>query len=156
MSALASDVLTMGTFLLDQLEFGVDLMQQREVLRMMPVTKMPCSVKYIEGVINLRGAIIPVVNLRARLGMPRRDFDKATRILNVEVTDTLIVGFIVDSVGHVRRMERSRIDPPPAVVASVDSEYISGVGKIDDRLLMILDIAKILSTEDIQTLGAMA
>ena len=150
------EFLTLGTFHLDNLEFGVDILQQREVLRMMPVTKMPCSVGFIEGVINLRGEIIPIINLRARFGMPRKDFDRQTRILNIEVTGSLVVGFIVDCVGHVRRMPITLIEPPPAVIASVDSDYVSGVGKVDESLLIILDIPKILSDEDIENLGAMA
>lgn len=156
MNDIRTDTVTMGTFLLDDLEFGVDLLQQREVLRMMPVTKMPCAVDYIEGVISLRGAIIPIVNLRRRFGMPRKEFGKQTRILNIEVTDTLVVGLIVDAVGHVRRIDKSMIEPAPSVVASVDSDYISGVGKMDDGLLIILDVPKILSGDDLTLLEGMA
>lgn len=150
------DILTLGTFLLDGLEFGVDLLTQREVLRMMPVTKMPCSVDYVEGVIQIRGTIIPVVNLRTRFGMPPQAFNAMTRIINIEVTDDLIVGFIVDSVGQVRRMNSSMIEPPPPVIASLDSDYITGVGKFEDSLLLILDVPRVLSGDDIKTLGALA
>lgn len=156
MDDVQTDTLTMGTFLLDNLEFGVDLLQQREVLRMLPVTKMPCSVDYIEGVISLRDMIIPIVNLRKRFGMPRKEFGRETRILNIEVTDTLVVGFIVDSVGHVRRMDKNMIEPAPSVIASVDSDYVSGVGKLDDRLLIILDVPKILSGDDLTLLESLA
>ena len=113
------NTLTMGTFLLDELEFGVDILKQREVLGMMPVTRVPCATDFIEGVINPRGVIIPIINLRTRFGMPRKEFSKVTRILNIEVTDKLVVGFIVDAVGQVRRIDRSLIEPPPAVVLPV-------------------------------------
>lgn len=156
MNTAQSEMLTMGTFLLDDQEFGVDLLQQREVLRMMPVTRMPCGVDYIEGVINLRGEIIPIVNLRKRLGMPGKEFDKGTRILNIEVAEDLIVGLIVDSVGHVRRMEKSMIEPAPPVVASVESEFIYGVGKLDGKLLIVLDVPKVLSDNDLGLLKNVA
>lgn len=146
----------MGTFLLDDLEFGVDILKQREVIRMMPVTKMPCTTDFIEGVINFRDTLIPIVNLRARFGMARKELSKNTRILNIEVADNLVVGFIVDAVGQMRRMDKGMIDPPPTVVAPVDSEYITGVGKFDDKLLFILDVSRILSDDDIEELGRVA
>lgn len=156
MSASHEDTLTMGTFLLDGQEFGVDILKQREVLRMLPVTKVPCASDFVEGVINLRGSIVPVVNLRSRFGMPRKDFDKETRILNIEVTGDLVIGFIVDRVGQVRRIDKSSIEAPPAVVATVDAEYISGIGKFGETLLIVLDIARILSDEDITHIGQLA
>lgn len=156
MNAAMTEVITLGTFLLNGLEFGVNLLQQREVLRMLPVTRVPHAASFIEGVINLRGAIIPVVNLRKRFGMPDRAFDKATRILNIEVNQTLVVGFIVDSVGQVRRIPNDMIEPAPPVVASVDSDYISGVGKCGESLLLILDIANVLSKEEITEMEQMA
>ncbi|MDL2209333.1 chemotaxis protein CheW [Desulfovibrio sp. OttesenSCG-928-O18] len=152
MSIEQNETVTMGTFLLEDQEFGVDILRQREVLRMMPVTKVPRCANFLEGVINLRGAIIPIVNLRKRFGMPYKEFSKDTRILNIEVTDSLVVGFIVDAVGKVRRMERGKIEPTPPVVASVDSDYIMGVGRFDDALLLILDVPKILSADDIENL----
>ena len=150
MSAVQNEILTMGTFLLDGSEFGVNLLQQREVLRMVPVTKIPRATDFLEGVINQRGRIIPVVNLRKRFGIPSKEFDGATRIINIEVTDTLVVGFIVDSVGQVRRMDASMVEPAPPVVSSVEAEYISGVGKFDGNLLIILDIAKVLTSGEIE------
>lgn len=156
MSAVQNEILTMGTFLLNGLEFGVNLLQQREVLRMIPVTKLPRAAEFLEGVINLRGQIIPIVNLRKRFGIPPKEFDKATRIINIEVTDTLVVGFIVDSVGQVRRMNADMVEPAPPVVASVDAEYVSGVGKFDGNLLIILDISKILTSGEIEQMESLA
>lgn len=156
MNETREQMMTLGTFLLEDLEFGVDLLKQREVLRMMPVTKMPCAVDFIEGVINLRGAIVPIVNLRTRFGMPRKEFGRETRILNIEVTDKLTVGFIVDSVGRIRRMDRNMIEPPPPVVSAVDSTYIAGVARFDETLLLVLDVPRILSDDDIESLERMA
>ena len=152
MTQYAENTMTLGTFLLDDLEFGVDLLKQREVLQMMPVTRMPCGADFLEGVITIRGTIIPVVNLRARFGLPRKPFTQTTRIVNIEVTDTMVVGFIVDSVGQVRRLDKSMLEPTPPIMCAVDSDFIVGMGKFDDTLLLILDIPKILSAHDIESL----
>ena len=146
------ELIQLGTFRLDEEEFGVDILKLREILRIMPITKVPCADGFVEGAINLRGNIIPIVNLRARFGLPCRPFDSQTRIINMEVNG-LIVGFIVDSVGQVRRIPAKMVEPPPPVIASVDSEYIIGVADFNERLLMLLDIDKLISPDLLTSLS---
>lgn len=140
------ELLQLGTFCLGEEEFGVDLLKLREILRIMPITKVPCADGFVEGAINLRGVIIPIVNLRARFGLPGKAFDGQTRIINMDVNG-LVIGFIVDSVGQVRRIPAKMVEPPPPVIASMDSEYIIGVVDFNERLLILLDIDKLISPE---------
>ena len=115
---------------------------------MVEVTKVPSSPDFVEGIINLRGKVIPIIDLRKRLGMLEKDYDKSTRFIVVEMKDK-VVGFIVDSVNEVLRINRSITEPPPPMVAGVDSEFITAVGKLEDRLLILLDIDKILSLKEL-------
>lgn len=151
---LNADTLQLGTFMVGGEEFGVDILKLREIIRVMPITKVPCADGFVEGAINLRGQIIPIINLRKRFGLPFKEFDKDTRIINMEVND-YVVGFIVDSVGQVRRIPGYLVEPPPAVIASVDSEYIHGVAKVDDRLLILLDMARLVTDELLESLAQM-
>lgn len=151
-SAQYQDTVQLGTFYLGNEEFGVDLLKFREIIRMLPLTKVPCAEGYVEGAINLRGSIIPIVNLRTRLGMPHKPFDANTRIINMDV-EHLVIGFIVDRIGNVRRIPAGTIEPPPPVVACVDSEYISGISNQDDHLLILLDVDKVLTLETLASLS---
>ena len=140
-------ILQLVTFKLGSEEFGVDILKVQEIIKMMNVTKIPNAPVFIEGVINLRGKIIPIVDLRKRLGFKDQEFDKSTRIIVVEL-DGLVLGFIVDSVSEVLRIPEDTIEPPPSMVAGIESEYIEGVGKLDDRLLILLELKKIFSSPE--------
>lgn len=140
-------ILQLVTFKLGSEEFGVDILKVQEIIKMMNVTKIPNAPVFIEGVINLRGKIIPIVDLRKRLGFEDHEFDKSTRIIVVEL-DGLVLGFIVDSVSEVLRIPEDTIEPPPSMVAGIESEYIEGVGKLDDRLLILLELKKIFSSPE--------
>jgi purine-binding chemotaxis protein CheW len=123
---------------------------------MMSITKIPNAPIFIEGVINLRGKIIPIIDLRKRLGFKNQEYDNSTRIIVVEL-DGLVLGFIVDSVSEVLRIPENTIEPPPSMVAGIESEYIEGVGKLDDRLLILLELKKIFSSpekKDIENIEA--
>jgi purine-binding chemotaxis protein CheW len=149
-------VLQLVTFKLGSEEFGVDILKVQEIIKMMNVTKIPNAPAFIEGVINLRGKIIPIVDLRKRLGFNDQEFDKSTRVIVVEL-DGLVLGFIVDSVSEVLRIPEDTIEPPPSMVAGIESEYIEGVGKLDDRLLILLELKKIFSSpekKDIENIEA--
>ena len=139
-------ILQLVTFKLGSEEFGVDILKVQEINKMMNITKIPNAPVFIEGVINLRGKIIPIVDLRKRLGL-NQVYDKATRIIVVEL-DGLVLGFIVDSVTEVLRIPENTIEPPPSMVAGIESEYIEGVGKLDDRLLILLELKKIFSSPE--------
>jgi purine-binding chemotaxis protein CheW len=137
-----TELIQLVTFTIGDEEFGVDILKVREINRMMDITRVPKSPPFVEGVINLRGKVIPVINLRKRFAMETRESDKETRIIVVEV-DTKTIGFIVDSVSEVLRIPADTVEPPPPFVADVDAEYISGVGKLEDRLLILLDLEKL-------------
>ena len=111
---------------------------------MVAVTHVPRAPQFMEGVINLRGQLIPIIDLRARFGMPRAEHTKNTRIVVTEIGSKR-VGMVVDSVSEVLRLPLAQIEPAPDMIAGVDTEYIRGVGKIDDRLIILLDLAKIIT-----------
>ncbi|MBG0776442.1 MAG: chemotaxis protein CheW [Desulfovibrionaceae bacterium] len=135
------------TFSIGDEEFGVDILKVQEIIRTMEITKVPRAPEFVEGVINLRGKVIPIIDLRMRFGLTTREHDKHTRIIVIEINN-MIVGFVVDSVSEVLRIPASTIEPPPPVVSGLESEYISGVGKLEDRLLILLDLDRLLSGEE--------
>jgi purine-binding chemotaxis protein CheW len=149
---LDTALIQLVTFSIDGEEFGVEILKVQEIIRMMDITRVPRAPRFVEGVINLRGKVIPIVDLRKRFGLEPRKRDKDTRIIVIEIS-SMIVGFIVDSVSEVLRIPASTIEPSPPVVSSLDSEYISGVGKLEDRLLILLDLDRLLSSEEQQVLG---
>ncbi len=146
-----SQLLQLVSFHIEEEEFAVDILNIQGINRMMNITRVPNTPAFVEGIINLRGQVIPIVNLRKRLGFPPKEPDKATRIIVVEIGKR-VIGFIVDSVNEVLRISSSITEPPPPMVASIDSEYITAVGKLDDRLLILLDLEKVLSGEELNVL----
>ncbi len=142
--ATSEKIIQLVSFKLGKEEFGVDILAIQEIIRMLEITRVPNSPEFIEGVINLRGKVIPVVNLRKRLNMPAKEYDKSTRIIVVEL-GAKIVGFIVDSVSEVLRIPVDALEPPPQMLGNIEGEYITAVGKLKDGLLILLDLTKILS-----------
>lgn len=142
------------TFKIEDDEFGVDILKVQEINRMMNITRIPNAPDFVEGVINLRGKIIPVVDLRKKLGFPSKEHDKSTRIIVVEL-EGIVLGFIVDSVSEVLRIPSSTIEPPPSIIRGIESEFIEGVGKLEDRLLILLELKKIFTTTEHRSLGEM-
>ncbi|MHC1713653.1 MAG: chemotaxis protein CheW [Solidesulfovibrio sp.] len=143
----ADRLLQLVTFTISSEEFGLDILKVQEIIRTMEITRVPRAPAFVEGVINLRGKVIPIVDLRARFGMESKPHDSQTRIIVVEI-NAMIVGFVVDSVSEVLRIQSNTVEPPPPIVSGIDSEYISGVGKLDDRLLILIDINKLLSDDE--------
>jgi purine-binding chemotaxis protein CheW len=134
------------TFLLGKEEFAVQINQVQEINRMTNVTHMPGAPHYVDGLVNLRGNIIPALNLRRRFGLTDRERDDATRIIIVDM-DNRKTGIVVDSVSEVLRFDRSLVEAPPEMVAGgIDGNYISGVGKLQEgkRMVLILDLTKIV------------
>ncbi len=148
-----AELLQLVTFSIGEEEFGVDILKVQEIIRTMEITKVPRAPDFVEGVINLRGKVIPILDLRKRFGLMSREHDKHTRIIVIEINN-MIVGFVVDSVSEVLRIPASTVEPPPPVVAGLESEYISGVGKLEDRLLILLDLDRLLSGEEQDMLTA--
>lgn len=127
-------------------EFGLDILRVQEIIRIQPLTRVPNSPDFVDGVINLRGKVIPVIALRKRFGLPEQAHDKQTRIVVTEVSGN-VLGFIVDSVSEVLRIPADTVEPPPRL-GKVEREYVSGVGKLDDRLLILLDVDRLMSESD--------
>jgi purine-binding chemotaxis protein CheW len=146
------ETLQIGTFKLGQQIFGTDLLKMREIIRPIEITRIPQAEDFVEGVINLRGVVIPVINLRKRFKMPPMPNNKETRIINIEI-DNVVVGFLVDAVWQVYRLPANAIVPPPPVTASIASEYIKGIANTEELMLIILDATKLVSAETLATIS---
>jgi len=143
----STELLQLVSFMIGDEEFGVNILFVHEINRMIQITKVPNAPSFVDGVINLRGRIIPVIDLRAKLGIDRKVHDKNTRIVVVEVGGKT-VGFIVDAVKEVLRIPKSITEAPPELVSGANSEFIMAVGKLEDRLITLIDLEKILSTNE--------
>ncbi len=137
------------TFRLGEEQFGVPIGAVQEIVRLPDVTPVPEAPWFVEGVINLRGRIIPVIDLGRRLRLPDRPRTRKTRILIVE-TDRRQVGLIVDAASEVLRLPPNAVEPPPPMISGIGVEYITGVGKLGDSLLVLLDLGKVLHPEDLR------
>lgn len=126
--------------------YGVEINTVREIIRMQAVTSVPDAPEFIEGVMNLRGSVIPIVDLRKRFGLPAGEMTADTRVVVVDISGQGI-GVIVDAVTEVLRITESSIEPASSVVTTEDSYYIQGIAKLTDRLLILLDIEKALGEE---------
>ncbi|MBU0633639.1 MAG: chemotaxis protein CheW [Candidatus Omnitrophica bacterium] len=136
-------------FMVGEEEFGVEINQVREIVKLVSITRMPKAPVFIEGVVNLRGQIITVIDLAKRLDLPSKGRTETSRIMVVEVGGNT-VGMIVDSVSEVLRLTPDAIEATPALIESeVHEQYLRGVGKIDDRLLILLDLNEVLTNEEL-------
>ena len=131
-------------------EFGVDISQVREIVRLIAITYLPKAPDFIEGVVNLRGQVVAVIDLAKRLSIPSKQRGEMTRIIIVEI-EGLTMGMIVDSVSEVLRLSSEYVEDVPSVIETeVQEHYISGVCKLKDRLLVLLDLKKVLTPTEIQ------
>lgn len=140
----SGETLQVVSFSLSNEEYGVDIGQVQEINRMVSITHVPRAPHFMEGVINLRGQLIPIIDLRTRFGMPRSEPTKNTRIVVTEIGSKR-VGIVVDSVSEVLRIPLDQVEDAPEMIAGVETEYIRGVGKVDDRLIIMLDLARVIS-----------
>lgn len=138
------------TFIIAEENYGVEVLKVQEIIGMTEIVYVPNSPDFMKGVINLRGSVVPVVDMRKRFHMEQREYDMFTVIIIVEVKNVL-VGMIVDSVSDVVEIPRSGIHETPHFTAKIDTEFISGIGQVNEKLTIILDIDKILSSEEIKT-----
>ena len=146
----SGDIEQMVVFNLGQEEFGVNILKVQEINRMVEITKVPQAEHYVEGIINLRGNVIPIIDLRKKFGMPEKEYDNQTRIGVVDVGGE-VVGLVVDGVSEVLRVSTSLLEDAPSLIAGKGNAYASGdyiksVVKLEDRLLIYLDLEKIVST----------
>ena len=151
------DLEQMVTFNLGNEAFGVNILQVQEINRMVEITAVPHTESYVEGIINLRGKVIPIIDLRKKFGMPEKAYDGHTRIIVVDVSGET-VGLVVDSVSEVLRVPAGSLDEAPKLVSGGGTydgaDYIKAIAKLDDRLLIYLDLNKIINSNQIAQIKA--
>ncbi|MDT8441866.1 MAG: chemotaxis protein CheW [Desulfuromonadales bacterium] len=140
------------TFQLGEELFGVEVSRTREILSLIPVTSVPQTPDYMLGVINLRGQVVPVVDMRRKLGMPPAEATQDTCIIVLEVLvddDTIVVGARADAVREVLEINLEQIEPAPKLGTRLNIEYIHGMGKVNDQFLILLNIDRIFSSDEL-------
>jgi purine-binding chemotaxis protein CheW len=153
-----TDIRQYLTFQLSDEIFALDVSHVREILEFTTVTKVPKTPEYMRGVINLRGSVVPVLDMRLKFGMSMTEKTVNTCIIVVEVSfegETSIIGALVDSVEEVFELEPGQIEPAPKIGVQLKTEFIKGMGKRDDRFIIILDIDKVFSSEELSVAGGM-
>jgi purine-binding chemotaxis protein CheW len=134
-------------FRLDNEDYAIAITMIQEIILMKPITRIPQVPDFIEGLINLRGSVIPIVNLRKRFGLSAREVDDETRTIVVNIHDKT-VGCVVDAVTQVMRINRDQIQPPPLSVLAISHQYIAGLARLDDRLLIILELEQLFDEQN--------
>jgi len=142
-------------FQLAQEHYGVDIAAVEGIIKMQTITKMPHTPEFVEGVTNLRGVVVPVVDLRRRFGLPAQEADRDTRIMVVFMGSSKI-GMIVDAVSQVLRIPEEAVEPPPPMITSVNSAFIKGIAKLENQLVILLDLAKVLNTVEKESILGIA
>ena len=140
------------TFQLGKEVYGIEILKVQEIIGMMPVTHVPRTPDFVRGVINLRGKVIPVVELRRKFGMETREDTERTCIVVVQVSwdaGRIIMGLLVDEVSEVLNVTGEQIEAPPSFGASVDTDFILGMGKVGTKVVMLLDVDKVLASDEI-------
>jgi len=135
--------------------YGVDIASVREIITMQRITRVPRTPDFVEGIINLRGKVIPVIDLRQRFHLSIAEENKETRIVVVEIQG-ITIGMVVDGVSEVLRITSDVIEPPSPVIVGIDAEYIRAVAKVDDRLIILLDMEKVLNNQETIELKAVS
>ncbi|OEJ14409.1 chemotaxis protein CheW [Brachyspira hampsonii] len=141
------DSTNLVTFRLGSGEYAIDIMQAKEIIKMEKITLIPNAPDFVEGVINLRGNIIPIIDLKKRFNLEETEGDKNTGIIIVKIED-VDMGIIIDSISKVVSISNSDIQPPPPMLSGIGQKYIKGVGKLEDKLLVVLDLEKLFATDD--------
>ena len=153
LGALAGKYLT---FRLDVEEFGLEILKVQEIIKMMDITRVPRTPAFVRGVINLRGKVIPVVDLRLKFEMEPKEATDKTCIIVVTVkrgTGAVVMGVIVDEVSEVMDVAAGNIEPPPSFGGVVDTSFILGMGKVGERVVTLMDVDKVLSVQDVGAVG---
>lgn len=132
-------------FKLEGEEYGIDILRVKEIKEMLRITRVPKAPSFVRGVVNLRGEVIPVIDLRKKFNLLEGADNESTRIIIVTV-DEITIGLIIDTSSEVLEIDKELIEEPPMAVSSIDHSYILGIGKVNDRLIILLDVAKIIST----------
>ena len=135
-------------------EYGLELLRVKEVIRVREITWLPKAPSFVKGIINLRGDVIPIVALRDKFGLEAKENTAMTRVIVVEVEGRLM-GMVVDSASQVVRIPVDQIDPPPPVLGGFSQEFITGVGKLDDKLVILLNADAVLTLDEKKALRAL-
>jgi len=135
------------SFKLEDEEFGIPIEDVQEIIRMKEITRIPGTRRFVEGVIDLRGQILPIINLRKKLNLEEKEFNNSTRIVVITVED-IETGIIVDNVSEVLRVSKDSVKNPPALLGE-DTQYITGIVRFDSRLIILLNVKSIITKEDI-------
>lgn len=140
---IKDNIVQLVTFHIGTEIYGLDILQVQEIIRMVEITRVPNADEYVKGVINLRGKIIPIIELRTRFGIELSEYTNETRIIVLE-NEEITVGFIVDKVNQVTNIKNDTIESSPPMMEGIDSDYISGVSQQEENLIIILETTKIL------------
>lgn len=149
MTETLTDDLKLVVFQLKEKEYAIPVSKVSAIEKVQHITRVPGVTEYVKGVINLRGVVTPIIDLRLRFGIEEEVYSDSTRVIIVALDD-MEVGLIVDAANDVIDVKVESIEPQPEVVGVAETEYISGVAKIDKRLLILLDLEKVLQTEDMR------
>ncbi len=141
------------TFKLDREEFAIEILQVREVLDYTRITKVPRTPEFMRGVINLRGSVVPVIDMRMKFGMAKTEQQRDTCIIIVEMSlddETLVIGALADSVQEVIELDAAEIEPAPKIGTRLNTDFIKGMGKRDDKFIIVLNIQQVFSTDELE------
>lgn len=150
--AVAANTQQYLTFTLDEELYAVDVVKVREVLEVTPLTKIPRMPAFMQGVINIRGSVVPVLDLRLKFGMEQaeRTVDTCIIVMDIQAEDKIVtIGSLADSVQEVIDLDEESIEPPPRLGTKVDTDFIRGMGKRDDQFIIILDIDRVFNSSEI-------
>jgi purine-binding chemotaxis protein CheW len=143
------------TFKLGDEMFAIYVSQVREVLDLSPITKVPQAPDFMKGMINVRGKVVPVVDLRMKFGLPPAEYTLNTRVVVVEISidgEEVVLSALADSVHDVKEVDPDQIEPPPKMGIRWRSEFIKGIGKLDDQFIIILDIDRVFSVDELEVM----
>ena len=147
------------TFNMAEEEYGIGILKIKEIIGMLPITSVPQTPEFVKGVVNLRGKVIPVIDLRLRFGMPSMDYTERTCIIVVEIdgqAGTIQVGIVVDSVSEVLNIKGEDIEKTPTFGAKLNTDYILGMAKMEGGVKILLDIDQVLNSEELSLLSEAA
>ena len=150
-TGIFENILQFVSFNIGNEEFAVDILKVQEIIKLTELTKIPNAPNFIEGIVNLRENVVPAIDLRTKLNFPKKMYDSKTRII-VITKENRTLGLIVDEVHEVLRISKRVIEPPPKIISKINLDIISGLAKLEGRLIIILNIEKIFNEEEINKL----
>ncbi len=145
-STAADEILQLVTFTLENQEYAVDILKVQEINRLTEITKVPNPAPYIEGVINLRGKVVPVINIRKKLGFSEKDIDENSRVIIIDIPGNTR-GIIVDAVSEILSIPSNIVEPMPPMAPNMDRSFIRGIAKLENRLVILTDIDTLIGVD---------